>query len=206
MQRGRFGAEMDGGEMSGDSLMEEQQAFPFVDGGSNPTSPLQFEIIEIEPQLARALNQKWHSRLPEYNTGFCLNSTVSFGLKYGNKIYGIAIWTNPVAPNLPQEEWLELRRMALSPESPKNTASRFLSIMVRLIKKKFPDVKKLISYQDLEIHLGTIYKASGWIKGPSHPGGSWSRPNSRNKSNGKPRTRPNLNQSIGPKIRWEKNV
>jgi hypothetical protein len=92
--------------------------------------------------------------------------------------------------------------MALSPEVPKNTASRMLSVMRRLIERKFPEVEKLISYQDTEVHRGTIYKAAGWIIGATHKGGSWNRPNSKN-LNGKPRTRPDNNQATGPKIRWE---
>ena len=186
----------------GDSLMVEQQTFPFVSGGSIPTSPLQFKVIEIDKFTARNLNEKWHSRLPVYETGFCLNSLVSYGLLYNNTLYGIAIWTNPVAPALPQQGWLELRRMALSPEVPKNTASRMLSVMRRLIERKFPEVEKLISYQDTEVHRGTIYKAAGWVIGATHKGGSWNRPNSTNQ-NGTPRTRPDHNQSIGPKVRWE---
>jgi hypothetical protein len=106
---------------------------------------------------------------------------------------------------LPQHGWLELRRMALSPDVPKNTASRMLSIMSKLVIKKFPKVKKLISYQDTEVHRGTIYRAAGWEIGATHRGGSWDRPNSTN-LNGKPRTRPDHNKATGPKIRWEKNI
>jgi hypothetical protein len=34
--------------------------------------------------------------------------------------------------------------------------------MVKDIKKRFPDVTKLVSYQDTEVHTGTIYKAANW--------------------------------------------
>ena len=189
----------------GDSLMEEQQTFQFANGGSIPTSPLQFKVIEIDKYLAQNLNEKWHSRLPVYKTGFCLNSLVSYGLYYDGFIYGIAIWTNPVSASLPQHEWLELRRMALCPDIPKNTASRMLSVMRRLIIKKFPHVTKLISYQDSVVHRGIIYKAAGWKIGCYHKGGSWNRPNAKN-LNGKPRTRPDNNKAVGPKIRWEKDI
>jgi len=162
--------------------------------------------VEIDRYKAQALNKQWHSRLPEYNTGFCLNSLVSYGAEFENQYYAIAIWTNPVAAALPQHDWLELRRMAIATDAPKNTASRMLSVMRRLIKKKFPNVVKLISYQDCEVHQGTIYKASGWVIGNYHKGGSWNRPNAVNSSNGKPRTRPDLNNATGAKIRWEVGV
>ena len=189
----------------GDSARVAYPLFQEEDGGANPTSPLQFEIIEIDRYKAQELNRQWHSRLPEYNTGFCLNSIVSYGAISNNKYYAVAIWTNPVAAALPQHKWLELRRMAICSDAPKNTASRMISIMTKLIKKKFPHVIKLISYQDCETHQGTIYKASGWTIGNYHSGGSWNRPNAKN-LNGKPRTRPDLNQATGAKIRWEKDL
>jgi hypothetical protein len=172
-------------------------------GGSIPTSALQLEIVEISRYLARDLNAQWHSRLPVYDTGFCLNSTVSFGAQFEGVIYAVAIWTNPVAAALPQHEWLELRRMAIAPDAPKNTGSRMLSVMARLIRAKCPSVNVLVSYQDEEAHHGTIYKAAGWVATSRHAGGSWNRPNAKNK-NGKPRVRPDNNGATGPKVRWEK--
>lgn len=178
--------------------------FQAVCGGSTPTSALQLQIEEIDRYLARDLNACWHSRLPEYDTGFCLNSLVSFGAIHGGKYYAIAIWTNPVAANLPQHEWMELRRMAIAPDAPKNTGSRMLGIMAKMIRRKFPHVERLVSYQDEEVHTGTIYKAAGWTVGGRHKGGSWNRPNAVNSWNGKPRTRPDKNGATGPKTRWEK--
>lgn len=191
-------------ETCGDSVRVAYPLFQTEDGGSIPTSPLQFEIIEIDRYVARDLNTLWHSRLPIYNTGFCLNSLVSYGALFHNKYYAVAIWTNPISPALPQHTWMELRRMAIASDAPKNTASRMLGVMARLIKKKFPNVERLISYQDVESHRGTIYKAAGWTVGSKHRGGSWNRPNSLNTHNGKPRIRPDLNKATGPKIRWEK--
>lgn len=52
--------------------------------------------------------------------------------------------------------------MACAPDAPKNTASRFLAWMTRQIPKTHG---KAISYQDVEVHTGTIYKACGWTAG-----------------------------------------
>jgi hypothetical protein len=128
-----------------------------------------------------------------------------FAAEFAGIIYAVAIWSNPVAASLPQREWLELRRFAIAGDAPKNTASRMLAVMGRLIRESLPEVKKLISYQDEEAHAGTIYKAAGWVAGQRHAGGSWNRPNARN-LNGKPRTRPDRNGATGPKIRWEKDL
>jgi hypothetical protein len=52
--------------------------------------------------------------------------------------------------------------MACAPDAPKNTASRFLGWMVKHMKAQHPQHSRAISYQDTEVHAGTIYKASGW--------------------------------------------
>jgi hypothetical protein len=101
--------------------------------------------------------------------------------------------------SIDQYKVLELKRMAISSDSPKNTASRFIKIMTAIIKKNFCHIEKLISYQDIETHNGTIYKASGWYVGHFHKGGSWYRKNSG-------RLRPDLNGAVGAKIRWEKRI
>lgn len=191
--------------MGGDSVIAAYpQSNQVEGGGAIPTSPLQLQIIEIDRYKARDLNALWHSRLPIYRTGFCLNSTVSFIAVFADRYYATAIWTNPVARNLPQDTWLELRRFAIAPDAPRFTASRMLKVMALLISRKFPRIQKLISYQDIEVHNGTIYKAAGWLENPSHhKGGTWNRPNSRN-ANGRPRTRPDLNNATGEKVRWEK--
>jgi hypothetical protein len=123
---------------------------------------------------------------------------VCYSAECNNVIYAVAAWSNPVARLLPQQTWLELRRFAIAPDAPRFTASRMLGWMRRDILKRFPDVGRLISYQDLEAHTGTIYKASGW----------------KHADNFKPRARGwigwgnrprkgRTNQAVAPRMRWE---
>jgi hypothetical protein len=187
-----------------DSIRVVHPLFQAEGGGSIPTSALQLLLFPIPLQLAVELNRLWHSRLPSFHTGFITNMPyLCYGAECDGRWYAAAIWSNPVARNLPQLEWLELRRFAIAPDAPKNTASRMLSIMCRLIRKARPEVTRLISYQDENAHAGTIYRAAGWVLTLKHKGGSWNRPNARN-LNGTPRTRPDLNGATGPKQRWER--
>jgi len=118
-------------------------------GGSIPTSPLQFEIGIISTSTAKKLNRLWHSRLPNYGSGY-LDSTTNFGAYFDGKYYAVAIWGWPTSPSLPQDKtWFELKRLAICGSAPKNTASRMLRIMGVLLRKKHPSIKKLLSYQDL---------------------------------------------------------
>ena len=88
-----------------------------------------------------------------------------------------------------------LRRLAIAPDAPKNTASRMLRVMRLLIVRRKPGLKKLISYQDLGVHTGTIYKAAGWKAVRQDRGGEWARPELGRHN------RPA--QAPTPKIRWE---
>src|SRR5574343_809520 len=135
--------------------------------GPNKDSPLSvndLEITDISIEKAKAFNAKYHSRLPKYPLNI---SKHCFAMVFKNQIYSIAIWRNPFCANLPQDSWLELARLAISPEAPRNTASKFISLMVKQLRP-MGKYAKLISYQDCEVHTGTIYKASNWHIGFSY--------------------------------------
>jgi hypothetical protein len=166
--------------------------------GSTPTSALQLRVDPIPFRVARSLNKEWHSRLPMFrtpNNGACCDC---FAAEFNGIIYAVAIWSAPVARLLNGRNWFELRRMAVCPEAPKNTASRFLSVMTRLIHRSRSDVVRLISYQDTEVHTGGIYKACGWnAVDCSDSATNWDVRSSRVRSPA---------QSNAPKVRWEKII
>ena len=171
--------------------------FQQVNGGSIPTSPLQFDVQVIKAKLACEFNAKWHSRLPYIHWSNVVRNThyVCFGAFFEGNCYAVGIWSSPVAQNRFKDgkKMLELRRFAISKDCPKNTASRMLRVMTLLIKKKFPEIVRFISYQDTEVHVGTIYKCSGWKITAETPFCDWTtKKRSRNKI-----------QSAAKKARWE---
>jgi len=175
--------------------------YPFFsregEGGSSPTSPLEMRVVQIPNDKARALNQLWHSRLPRIDSPF-IRSDLCFGAEGDNILYAVAIWDHPVARHLPQQEWLELRRLAVAPDAPRYTPSWMLGVMTRRIRTLYPHVVMLVSYQDTEVHTGTIYRAAGWVptRCIDRPSASWSNT---------VRQRP-PDQSLAPKQRWEKRL
>jgi hypothetical protein len=68
-----------------------------------------------------------------------------------------------------------------------------LRFMRSWIKQNKPTIAMLISYQDTEVHQGTIYKADNWVPASLSEGLSWTTAK---------RTR-NKEQSLAPKVRWE---
>lgn len=167
-------------------------------GGEVPTSALQLVFSKCNELDLVSLNAIWHSRLPRLGNS---HFRICYNAMFNYRIYAVSGWSNPVARRLPQREWLELRRFAIAPDAPRYTASRMLGWMRRDIIKRFPEVVRLISYQDLDAHQGTIYKASGWRQAEgykllSRGGIGWA-------------TRPRkgrTNQCITPIMRWEMQI
>ncbi len=162
------------------------------EGGSTPTSALQLHVTVVPLDLARGLNREWHSRFPKIDQRVAAN--LCFAADFEGVYYAAAIWGCPIARALPQNTWLELRRLAIAPDAPKNTASRLLAVMSRLVRTERPLIERLVSYQDMEAHTGCIYKAAGWTATRVHDGHGFDKSN-----RGRPKP-----QSIAPKQRWEK--
>jgi hypothetical protein len=146
---------------SGDSIRVVHPLFREEGGGSIPTSPLQLRMGWIDMDKAVPLNELWHSRLPAFTSphGKCK----AIGAEYEGIYYASAIWSHPVARKLNWTGRYELRRFAIAHDAPEHTASRMLRIMRLLIAKKMQGVKILMSYQDKDSHMGTIYRAAGWL-------------------------------------------
>lgn len=179
------------------SLNGKQQALQPVIEGSSPITAHQLLLKEISAKQASLLNEMWHSRLPKIHWSNIVRNThyVCYGIYYKEIPLGVAIWSSPVAQNRFKDgkKILELRRLALNVDCPKNSATRVISIMIKLIKKKFPDIIKLISYQDTEVHKGIIYKASNWKSAKETKFILW--------NNGMRKR--NKEQATGNKVRWE---
>lgn len=141
-------------------------------GGSTPTSALSLHFDGCTLPVAKDLVRLWHSQRPLFGSP---RARACFTASYEGIFYAGAIWSNPAARLLPQFAWLELRRFAVAPDAPRNTASRMLAWMRRQLAAEFPEVEKLISYSDQAVHSGAIYKADGWHPVELSPGGGgWS--------------------------------
>lgn len=152
---------------------------------------------------AIALNILWHSQLPKVQKG---PWQFAFKGHHFGKTYVVALWNNPSSRMLPNH-WLELRRLACSEDAPKNTASRFLSFMVKYFKKNYPEKERCISYQDTLYHKGIIYKAAGWEKAYFSPSINRDRTLTRKGTGRLYRVDMNgKDVSTSAKIRWEKEL
>jgi hypothetical protein len=180
-----------------DSIRVMHPLFQAGQGGSIPTSALDLQIETIDFDRAVELNREWHSILPRFGTGFIKYQPFPcFAAVAGGVIYAVAIWSNPAARNLPQQEWLELRRMAIADDAPKNLASRMLKVMRLLLHRRFPHVVRVCSYQSKSVHAGTMYRADGWRPVSNCKADTWNRP-----------SRARLeSQQTDDRVRWERPI
>ena len=173
-----------------------ESCLPDMDGGSIPTSPLQLRFEIIPNKIGAEYNEKWHSVLP-YIPAFHIQ--YAFAAFYNGEIYAVSLWGRPVARTIAEKGYLELRRMAIAPNAPRNTASRMLSWMVKTLQKLRPDIKTFISYQDTEHHKGTIYKSAGWYPIETNSKANWGGVNQKKL----PSRMRDTNVLKAPKIRWQ---
>lgn len=183
---------------SADDVRDSMTLFRSVRGGASPTSALQLQITRCNVHRAIELNALWHSRLPQIDWTNVVRAPPApcFVAEFNDIAFASAIWSAPIAPLLNGLNWIELRRLAIADDAPPNTASRMLRVMRLKITREWPEIVRMISYQDTEVHTGTIYRAAGWLPTARSDGGGWQRPSRRR----------NAAQSLSPKIRWEYNT
>lgn len=124
------------------------------------------KISVIPSDFANDFMRKTH-----YSHSIVMGSKVHFGAFLDNMLHGVMSFGEPmdkrkviglVQPCL-WNQMLELNRMAFDDYLPRNSESRCISIAIKLIKKKAPHIKWILSYSDAtQCGDGTIYRAAGF--------------------------------------------
>jgi hypothetical protein len=154
---------------SGDSLVAEQLSFQIADGGSIPTSSLQFLINPITNETATLWVRKWHysHRIPTgKNMGYGLYSS---GSLYAVIVYGIGV--NPFeAGFLRCKQVVEIKRMCRSEPKQDYELSRFIRLTMRMLAREYPHDCVIAFADPMHGHEGIVYKASGFkLEGMTNP-------------------------------------
>ena len=124
---------------------------------------MNFKICYTTHEAAKYAVENWH-----YSKCLPTGKLVKFGIWEDEKFIGVIIYSSGACPQIAQPfclerlEVCELTRIALNKH--KNPVSKFLSITLKLLKKKMPKMKLIVSYADPEQdHYGIIYQATNWI-------------------------------------------
>lgn len=142
----------------GYNIIGNMSLFQSEIGGSNPTYPHNYKIVECRFSDIRHIFEEFHYKGGHMGGGisFCLAL-----VDIQNQIVGGSVIGKP-RHQKNYEGSVEIRRMACLDECPKNTESYFLSKVIWYIKKN-TDFKSVLSYADTSVgHKGTIYKAANF--------------------------------------------
>ncbi len=127
-----------------------------------------FTVKEISKDEALEMIQKYHysNTLPKLNKHF-------LGFYLGVDLVGVVTlgWgTRPkhtirrIFPSLDTKDYLEIGRMCMTEEMPRNSESQMLKALTKYIKVNFPEIKILFTWADGMIgKVGYVYQASGFI-------------------------------------------
>lgn len=119
----------------------------------------------IPPKIANDFIRKHH-----YSGKVVPNSQLHFGCFLNGMLHGVLSYgasinkkgTINLVKDTGWNEFIELNRMAFDDYLPKNSESRCIAITLKLIKKKAPHIKWVITFADAtQCGDGTIYRASG---------------------------------------------
>jgi hypothetical protein len=131
------------------------------------TSAKDIRVAPVTRSAADACIKKHH-----YSGKVVNNSVLHFGVFLGDVMHG-ALQFGPsfdkrkIQPLVRDTSWngfIELNRMALGPELPRNSESRALAVAFRLIRKHYPHIEWVVSFSDgTQCGDGAIYRASGFV-------------------------------------------
>lgn len=122
-----------------------------------------YEVWAIETSVAQAVVKKHHYLKRSASAMF------TFGLFEGMNLIGVAIYGKPASPSLcvgicgPEESQnvIELTRLWIEDDTPKNTESFFIGKTLKLLPIDFDIV---VSYAEIGAgHAGVIYQATNWL-------------------------------------------
>lgn len=129
---------------------------------------IKYRIEQISKQLALDMIQKYHysntlPKLNKYFIGFYLDDelvgviTLGWGTRPRHTI-------QKLFPSLNTKDYLEIGRMCMTEEMPRNSESQMLSQLVKWIKINLPEIKVLFTWADGMLgKCGYVYQASNFI-------------------------------------------
>lgn len=136
-----------------------------------------FSVSEIDRNLANSIIEENH-----YSRRSVASSRIHLGVSIDKKLVGIlqfGVAMNPQSMGSIMDgcglyEYLELNRMWLHDDAPRNSESRAISYAVKYIRRKEPKIKFIQSFADERCGLsGTVYQAANFLYCGSHIGKFW---------------------------------
>lgn len=140
----------------------ELPLFQRDDGGSSPTSALQFLIRKINLPTATKFVERWH-----YSHKITGGQVVCFGLFADGILYAVIVFgmgcNRFQAPFLGVKTFMEIKRMCRREPKMNYELSRFIAISTRMLRREY-EFECVLAFADPEHgHEGHVYKGAGFV-------------------------------------------
>lgn len=146
---------------------------PEINGFGTPS----FHVMEVCRDSANELVAKNH-----YSRKFYSASYIHLGLYVGKQIRGVLQFgyaMNPqsmagVVEGTKIDEYLELNRMWIDDDMPRNSESKAISYSIKFIRRKYPKVAWIQSFADERCgRFGVVYQAASFLYCGEHTSTFW---------------------------------
>lgn len=130
------------------------------------TSARDIRVAPIDRRDADRLIKREHysgsvTKNSQLHFGVFLNGQIEGAMQFGPSMDKTKI--QPLVRDTPWHNFIELNRMAFSARLPRNSESRALGVVLRLIRKQYPKIQWVVSFADATCcGDGTIYRAAGF--------------------------------------------
>tara|TARA_R100001510_G_scaffold57728_1_gene67203 strand:- start:2843 stop:3496 length:654 start_codon:yes stop_codon:yes gene_type:complete len=123
------------------------------------------KLAWVDHAAAKKAVFRWH-----YSRTMPIGKLAKIGVFEDNKYIGCVIYGRGASPKVLKKEanlesnaqFVELVRVAL--DKHENPVSKILAISIKVLKKRSPNLKAIVSFADTKQgHLGKIYQAGNWI-------------------------------------------
>lgn len=124
------------------------------------------QVKAIKSATAREFVRRWHYSGKPYP-----KSRLHLGAFLDGRLIGVMQFGDPLDRSkviglVRDTKWndmVELNRMAMVDNTPKNSESRFIAVAMRIIRQHYPSLEWVLSFSDgCQCGDGTIYRASGF--------------------------------------------
>ena len=134
----------------------------------NLPTKVEYEVREVEKATALSMVCDYHysnslPRLNKYFVGFFYHGdlvgvvTLGYGTRPKHTI-------QKLFPNMETSDYLEIGRMCMTDDMPRNSESQMLSKLIKWVKANLPNVKVLFTWADGMLgKCGYVYQASNFI-------------------------------------------
>ncbi len=150
---------------SAPSVTAAQLSFQEAGAGPTPSMALLSLIVQVIDRSIAAEIIKRHHYLHSFPGG----TKLSLGVFSDKRLVGVlTLGVGPknshcLVEGATADDCLTLTRVWLSDDLPRNSESRVIAVIAKLLHKH-TSVKFLLSYADPSAgHMGTIYQAAGWL-------------------------------------------